>query len=92
LGVADERAVDGLGPHRLGKQPGAEGLARPRVDGDAEQVEADLDRLDDLERGEQADAAVVERRVREPVAGRQLPPAALGASTRADLARAGEIS
>jgi hypothetical protein len=41
--------VDGLGAQRLGAEAGAELVAIADEDVDAEQVEADLDRLDDLE-------------------------------------------
>src|SRR5206468_7583328 len=71
LREADERAMDRLGPHRLGAQAGAERLTVASERADADEVEADLDRLDDLERLEQADAATAERGVGEPVAGRQ---------------------
>ena len=59
--------MDCLGAHRLGAQTRTEVLARARVGADAEQVEADLHGLDDLERLEQADVAVVEGGVGEPV-------------------------
>ena len=49
----------------------AEFLARASEHANADQIEADLDRLDDLERREQADAAAVERSVREPVPRRE---------------------
>ena len=71
LGEADEGAVNGLGAHRLGAQAGAEVLAALRERADPDQVQADLDGLDDLQRLEQSDAAGAERGVGEPVAGRQ---------------------
>src|SRR4051794_39325671 len=66
-----ERAVDSLGADRLCAQADAGVVAAAGVGADADQVEADLDRLDGLERLEDADAAVVECRVGEPVRGRQ---------------------
>ena len=74
--------MNGLGAHRLGAEPGTEVLAALRERADPDQVQADLDRLDDLERLEQSDAAVAERGVGEPVLGvNGLPPASLSAST-----------
>jgi hypothetical protein len=51
LSEAHERAVDRLGAHRLGAQPGAELFARFGVGADANEVEADLDGLDGFEGG-----------------------------------------
>ncbi len=62
-------------PHRLGVYPCTELLASVHVGADTDQIEADLDRLDDLEGREEADAAIVESCVREPVRGRELCPA-----------------
>jgi len=68
---AYERAVHSLGAHRLCAQARAEVLAAPSEGADADQVEADLDRLDDLKGLEHADATVVEGGVGQPVLGRQ---------------------
>ena len=61
LREAHKRAVDRLGAHRLGAQPGAELVARLGIGADADEVEADLDGLDDLEGGEETDASGIER-------------------------------
>jgi hypothetical protein len=63
--------MDSLGAHRLCAQASAEVVIAAGEGADADQVEADLDRLDGLEGLEQADAAVAEDRVGEPVLGRQ---------------------
>ena len=66
LGETHKRAVDRLGTHRLGAQPGAELVARLGIGADADEIEADLDGLDDFEGGEKPDPSGIERRVREP--------------------------
>lgn len=71
LRESHERAMHRLRTHGFSAKPRAKLIARSRKGADADQIQADLDRLHDFERGEEADTAGSECRVREPVLRRE---------------------